>query len=999
MTGLPQQSFLCPVTIGRRAELEALRIFLDRDGGLLLISGEAGVGKSCLVREARGLAAERGLRVLEGRCFEADRALPFAPALDILRALVDSHGTAETLRLAGAAAPELSRLLPELSADSTTVDPDRVDRAAAKRRLLDGFARLLTRIASEQPLLLVIEDIHWLDASSLDLLLHLARRSELQGERLLLLMTYRGDEGNTELEHCLATLDRERLGTEIRLDRLDASQVAAMLQAIFGVESPVPAELLHAIFSLTEGNPFFIEELLTVLGPEQGFVAAHGGWTRDQLRHPRIPRSIHGAILQRLQSLSDPARDVLTLAAVAGRRFDFDLLRALSKLDEETLLDLMKELVAGRLVVEESGDRFVFRHALTREAIYAGLLDRERRLLHRRVAEAIELHYATSLESRLDDLATHYDAAGSWTEALEASYRAGMRAASLHAPRAAADQFTRAIKAARALGLAPDPQIHQERGRAYETVGEFEHALADYELALDLTRAAGNLHAEWRILLDLGLLWASRDYAQAGRFASLALEVARKIGDPNLIAHALNRLGNWQLNNEQPKEAIALHREALAILETQGNERGVAETLDLLGMATAMGADATAAMRWNARAAEHWRGMGDPRGLAASLAGCVLSAYTYHSSTVASALRIEDVRVFGEESLALSREIGWRAGESHALWGYCGMTLGAAGLYSVALPATKDALKIASEIEHRQWMTAARCILGNLYGDLGSREVARVELEAALEMAREIGSPFWVRSAAAWLASALIEGDTFADAAALLREELGDETPFDTIAGRLLWCAAVELALAQGDSTRALELIDRLVAAAPGNRTRPIARLEFLRGRAWHALGRHREAATALVTAREGAVWSGARPLLWRIEISHGQVLQAQRMPDEAHRAFASATALLEELAREAAGHVTRETFLAFASRELPMAQSPSVPGPASASASPLTKRELQVAVLLTEGLTNREVGRQLFLSEWTVATHVRNILAKLELSSRAQIAAWAAGRGITREG
>ena len=182
-------------------------------------------------------------------------------------------------------------------------------------------------IADEQPLLLVVEDIHWPDASSLELLLHLARRTDR--ERLFLLLTYRGDEVHPDLEHFLATLDRERLGNEIRLDRLDAGQVALMLQTIFGVDAPVPADLLHAIYALTEGNPFFIEEVLTVLGAETAALwlpMAVG--TRRQLHHPRIPRSVHDAVQQRLIMLSDPARYVLTVAAVAGRRFDFDLLGA-----------------------------------------------------------------------------------------------------------------------------------------------------------------------------------------------------------------------------------------------------------------------------------------------------------------------------------------------------------------------------------------------------------------------------------------------------------------------------------------------------------------------------------------------------------------------------------------------------------------------------------------------------------------------------------------------
>ena len=520
---------ICPTTIGRAIELAALQAFLGRPSGLLLLSGEAGIGKSRLVREARSLAYELGIRVLEGRCFEADSALPFAPALDILRSLIDCLGAAEVIRLAGSDAPQLARLLPELSQELTGIGAQSIDGEMAKRRLLNAFARLLTEIADEQPLLVIVEDIHWPDASSLDLLLHLARRSSQ--DQLYILLTYRGDEVHPDLAHFLATIDRERLGNEMCLDRFDACRVASMLQTIFGIESPVPADLLQSIFSLTDGNPFFIEEVLTVLGTDRRFVTKDDGWTREDLRHPRIPRSIYDAVQQRLKALDSQAREVLVLAAVAGRRFEFDLFCELSGLDETDLLDLMKMLIAARLVVEEPGDRFAFRHALTREAIYSGLLDRERRRLHRRLAEAIERLSAAAPDTRLDELAVHYFAARSWAQVLDTSLRAGLRAADLHAPRAAVEQLSRAVVAAHALGLPPQLEIHQGRGRAYETLGEFEHAIADYELALSLAREAADRQWEWQILLDLSLLWASRDYLQSGRFATLALEAAQEIGE------------------------------------------------------------------------------------------------------------------------------------------------------------------------------------------------------------------------------------------------------------------------------------------------------------------------------------------------------------------------------------------------------------------------------------------------------------------------------------
>jgi DNA-binding CsgD family transcriptional regulator/tetratricopeptide (TPR) repeat protein len=993
MTGLPQQSYLCPVTIGRSPELEALETFLNREGGVLRISGDAGIGKSRLVREARSLAEARGIRVLEGRCFEADHALPFAPAPEILSELVGRLGATEVARLAGPAAPELARLHPELSSGIAVADTDHVDQETAKRRLLDGFARLLKGIANEQRLLLVVEDIHWPDASSLDLFLHLARYTER--ERLFLLLTYRDDEVHPDLEHLLATLDRERLGTEIRLRQLDAGQVAAMLQAILGIDLPVPAALLHAVYALTEGNPFFIEEVLTAIGTEQRVVTADGGWTQSRLHHPHIPRSIHDAVQQRLIMLSDPARYVLTVAAVAGRRFDFDLLGALTGFDEAALLELMKELVAARVVVEETGDRFFFRHALTREAIYAGLLDRERRLRHRQVAETIERLYATSLETRLDDLAAHSFAAGSWAQAFDAAHRAGTRAAGLHAPRAAVEQFTRALEAARALKLPPDPEIHQERGRAHETLGEFESALADYTTALDLARTAEDVRGQWETLLELGLLWSSRDYRHTGQFVTEALAVARTLGDPATVARSLNRVGNWRLNIEDPAEATRLHQEALAIFEAIGDDRGIAESLDLLGMVGLIGANRAASAAAYERAVRLWRTLGDQRGLAAALLGLTWQGPMFHADTVPTTRPVEEIREIGMQCIALCQQIDWRVGECWCQWGFLGMTLGAAGEYELAVPGTRQALQIAREIEHRQWMVATRCMLGNLYADLGDLAAAKLELESAVESARQMDSPYWSRSAIGWLTSILVRGNELDAAVSFLGQELKAETPMNMLAGRLLWSAAAELALAQNEPARTLEVVERLVATTPGGTHRPIARLELLRGKALAKLGRHEQASTALMVARDEAAWSGARPLLWRIEAARGRLAQGRGEGIPAARARANARAIINALAARVPDEALRSTLLAAADREVPLPPA-SVSGDAVADLeSPLTKREREVATLLTEGLTNREIGERLFLSEWTIATHVRNILAKLDLSSRTQIAAWAASRRV----
>src|SRR6266496_3158284 len=346
---------ICPVLIGRRAQLTTLRLLVDQarsgKGQIVLLSGEAGIGKSRLVAEAKTYATAQGFLLLQGQCFPTDRSCPYAPLLDLLRAHLATSSPEQVVAEMGSLASALSPLLPDLLP-------------------------------------------------------------------LLVLLTYRSDEVQPGLSHFLAHLDRERLAQECALAPLTRSEVSAMLYAIFALRRSVftvpplaQVELLDAMYTLTEGNPFFIEELLKSLIEAGDIFYEQGRWKRKELRELHIPRSVQDAVQQRTYHLSEGARQVLHLAAVAGRHFDFALLQALTQQDEAQLLRLIKELIAAQLVVEESAEQFAFRHALTRQAVYAELLVRERKALHRTIAETIEHLYAPALEAHLADLAIHFSEA------------------------------------------------------------------------------------------------------------------------------------------------------------------------------------------------------------------------------------------------------------------------------------------------------------------------------------------------------------------------------------------------------------------------------------------------------------------------------------------------------------------------------------------------------------------------------------------------------------
>jgi len=1009
MAILLNKPIVCPVLIGRTADLAALTSLVDQakrgEGQVVLVSGEAGIGKSRLVVEAKSYATSQGFGLLQGNCFPADISCPYAPLLDLLRSYIAGQLPAKIAAALKPFArelfqllPELAPLLPELATVSlqTSLEPEQ-----EKRRLFAALTQFFAGIAAKQPVMLIIEDLHWSDDTSLEFLHYLARRCA--AHPFLLLMTYRNDEVRINLSHWLAQLDRERLAQEFPLARLARTDIDVMLRSIFALPRSVQLGLPDPLYMLTEGNPFFVEEILKSLIVAGEIFYTNGNWDRKPLSELHIPRSIHDAVQRRTEQLSKSARQVLLLAAVAGRRFDFALLQRLTQLDEHQLLALMKELITAQLVVEESEEQFAFRHALTRQAIYVELLARERKALHRTIAETIEQLHATSLDAHLADLAYHFYEAGTWAKALEYAQRAGEKAQSLYSSRAAIEQFTRALEAIHQLGIPAPSKLYHARGQAYETLGEFEHARSDYEQALNAARKAHDGVAEWQSFIDLGSLWAGRDYAQTYEHFQRAFELARAMGEPWILARSLNRVGNWHLNAEEPSEALQCHQEALAVFQRLNDQRGLAETLDLLGMASYLGGDVIQSAVYYEQATEQFRIIEDRKGLISSLATLMICGGNYQNETmVPAATSFAESLQRGELALKIAREIDQRSGEAYSLF-QLGVCLGSRGEYARALELAKLSIEIAEEIEHRQWMAGGHWALGALYLDLLSFHVANEHLKQSLALAHEIGSRNWIHIATGSLASTnIIQGDLMR-AESILNAETSANTPTQTVGQRMVWCARAELALARGNAELALDITDRLIASAANvSAQHGIARLSKLRGEALAALHHEAEAEAELRTAQEIAAVQGARPLLWRICVTLGNLYRVQSRREEAESAFSTASMIIEELAASIPDGYVQEDFLRQATAVLPRTHSLFSPPltlrrAAKQAFGGLTQREREVAVLIARGKANRVIADELVVSYRTVETHVGAILSKLGFNSRAQIAVWAVEVGLVK--
>ncbi len=998
------QPVVCPILIGRSAELTALQGCLEAvraQGGVVLLSGEAGIGKSRLAAELQRSAETHDFQLLGGQCFPTDRACPYAPLLDLLGTFLAPLSPSQIATALGSSAralvpflPEPIQHLPELASLSSLspLEPDQ-----EQRRLFAALADVFLRTTTSRPLLLVIEDLHWSDESTLEFLLFFARKTA--GHQLLVVLTYRNDEMHQPLRSLLAQFDRERQRQEVVLEPLTRANTETFLQTILQGTRSLPAGMLDALFDLTEGNPFFLEEVLKALIVAGELVKGGDGWRWKRADTWHIPLSLHNAVELRLTHLSTDARRILQLAAVAGRRFDFALLLQITRFDEAALVELMKEAITAQLVVEESAEQFAFRHALTQQAIARGLLARERRALHGTIAQALEQMYATALDAHLADLAYHCAEAERWSETMEYAASAAEQAQAFFAPRAAVEQWTRMMYAAQQLGQAVPPTCYRARGQAYEMLGNFEQAKADFERALQAARQTGEGRLEWQSILDLGFLWTGHDYKRSGAYFQQAVDLARDLGDAGLHAHSLTRQANWLLNTWQVADALAINREALAFFEAQHDQPGMAETFDLFGTIYKLGGDSVNAVHMYGRAIELLRAEGNRSKLCSCLVmraaiACPWGGYT--TCTINGSL-MECERDLAE-ALQLARELEWAAGEAFAEILFGG-TLVSYGRLSAGLAHAQRGLRLATEIGHQKWIALAYENMGRIYLALLAPEQVLSYAQVGLEASRALDSARTI----AYLIATQIQaytalGQPKLAEAALQEVWSGAENPRQDWERYLLLVWA-ELALVQQQPDLALERCEQLLATAPQRAgetaERVIPRLWKCQGEALFALGRDEEAIQVLEEARRGAKLQQYLPLLWQIERSLGRVYQKQRRLEEAQQAFASARQGIALLSENIEDPTLREYFEQTAYAMLPKEKPISLRRATAYEYDGLSEREREVAALIGQGKSNAEISELLVVSKRTVETYVSRVLSKLGLTSRSQIALWTRDKGL----
>jgi class 3 adenylate cyclase/tetratricopeptide (TPR) repeat protein len=559
-----------PVLIGRDSELarleEALLASLRRQCRVVVLSGEAGVGKSRLVREVQRRARTMGCTALVGECSEADLSLPYLPFAEALGNHISSSGV-DLPRLQGelgAAAAPLTRLLPQLAASDVAFSA--TDTPFDKLRLFEAVVRLLQVLSEPAGLLFVIEDIHWADGSTKELLDYVTRR--MPGMRLMLLVTHRTQE--LERTHLMmstiARWKRAGLSETIVLPPLGLDGVRAMVSAIFDAES-TPEEFARSLHERSEGVPLAVEELLRD-AVEQGWLdGREERWDTGALASMPAPRSLTDNIMLRVERLSPNEEEVLRCAAVLGRSFDFSTLTRMAELPAAAVMDAVDGCVRHQFFQAggQHGDSYRFRHGLFRDAVYGDMIAPRRRLLHSRAADVVR----DTPTAAPAELASHLIAAGRLEEAAPWCAAAGEDAMRRLAPREACDLFERALE--HTSDAHEHARLACRLGEAWHSAGEAPKALHQLEEGIAALEDAGDALAAAHFRLTLGRCYWERSASTAERLQyerAIAVLDAAEPGED--LARAYLRLSNFHSRQLEPTEAQHLSERAIDIATAIG---------------------------------------------------------------------------------------------------------------------------------------------------------------------------------------------------------------------------------------------------------------------------------------------------------------------------------------------------------------------------------------------------------------------------------------------
>jgi DNA-binding CsgD family transcriptional regulator len=966
--------------VGRQRELETLHAAMAHAmagrGRIVVLAGEPGIGKTRTAQELADHASRRGAIVLWGRCHEEAGAPPYWPWVQIIRTTLRDAEAEALLRGLGAGAGDLVDIVPEIRDRLPGLEPSvRLDDPAEARwRMFESIRRFIASLCARQPSVILLDDLHWADAPSLRLLEFLT--PNLADSRLLLVGTYRQTELSRQhpLSDTLGGLVRAPHVSRIRLGGLSAEEVNDFIAAATATKPS--AWLASSLHAQTEGNPLFLREVVRFL-VQQGVL----GGDRATPLTVRTPEGVREVIGRRLNLLSAACNEMLALAAVVGHDFTNDvLIRAAEGRD---LSDALDEALSAHVIEEAAEGHYQFTHNLIRMTLYDELRPARRRQLHRVVGNALAAQHRSDVDAFLPELARHFQAAGDIERSIDYAMRAGQRADALLAFEDAVQFFQAALDAADQREEADE----NLRCKLLFLLGEAQRKLNDYPTALQtLLRAA---------------------------------VAASAIGDRELFARAAlayEQIG-WRgdIHGGTPPQYL-LEQAMRQLPESEATLR--AQVAGALARAFLHAGDPEEAREQGARAIAMARQLGDPVALATSLAYILDSTWAPEHT--------EEAIDHATEMLAAAEQAGNMeiAAIAHAWRLSLNLEFGNVR----AAEADIDAwTRIDARIRQRSYtifMLSQRFMLTLMRGEFDEAERLIMELMSLqrrnlpnhedqlgvmiFSLRREQGRLSEVRPALSLFLRQHQASATWLPGLALIHLELGQlddaRREFERIAvddfasiahdGRWHLCMVYlsEVCVALGNAARAATLYRMLQPcrgrnlilggglACCGSADRYLGLLSATMSRWTEAVG-HFEKALAMNLKIE------AHAPLAHTRHDYATMLLARGAPGDRDRAVA----LLQQSLESARAMGMRALGERAAARLAQLAP----PRAVAAASDELTSREIEVLGLIAIGRSNADIAMVLEISLNTVATHVRNILAKTGCANRTEAAAYAMRRGL----
>jgi predicted ATPase len=511
--------------VDRTEEMNALKEAVYRavhgEGGLVFIHGEAGIGKTRLVRELGAYARSRGVQVLYGRCpalFRMDGVPPYILWKEVIKEYLETSTLEQLNRVIGYYPAEVAKLVPEIIQKLRSIPQSfLISPEQEQNRLFEAVSQFITNISRENPLLVVLDDLQWIDPSSLLLLHYLAR--DVQKSSLLLLGAYRSTDINAKhpLTPVLAELKRERLPQSVSLKRMSPEDTSEMIRQILG-QDDIPPEFCRLIYDKTGGNPFFVEEVIESLKEEGVVYREKNKWKIKEVSEIEFPETVKNVLKTRFSRLDDECQNVLTMASLVGNDFTLEAMCAVTGIEESKLLELMDELFKTGLIKERviRGEGICsFADILVRDVVYEEVSPLKRKKLHGVVGCALEKVYAKKIDEHFGELASHFLEGGDKDKALDYFLKAGDKAAKVYANNEAGSYFQSALKL-----LEEKEGGTSERARVLERLGDIKKRVGEYDACMKY----------WNETLQV---WKQLDEKEkvAGLHRKMALTLWRDVGN------------------------------------------------------------------------------------------------------------------------------------------------------------------------------------------------------------------------------------------------------------------------------------------------------------------------------------------------------------------------------------------------------------------------------------------------------------------------------------